>query len=486
MFNMANEKFTQLPTVTNAALTDIIAAVQSGVSVQETLQQVFTLMLSNTILHNAGNPNGSVAGVVYQFCWDTSGHILYVCTTSGNAATAVWTAAGSLTIPVPIASGGTGVTSVTTAPAASAWAGWDANKNLSANNFLSGYATTATAAATTTLLVGSAYQQFFTGSTTQTLVLPVTSTLALGQSFYVVNNSSGVVTVQSSGGNTILAMPADTAAFFNCILTSGTTAASWDYQTFSQSTITLPLSMLNGGTGASLTAANGAIPYSGASAMALLAPGLSGQLFQSGGAGAPNWTTSTYPLTNAINTLLYASSANVMAALATANSGILATTSTGVPIMLGPMTNGQLVIGSTTATPVVATVGSSGNISLSVGAGSLSIGTSGFASFAWNDVSGTSGSAAGNQGYIISNSSQTTMTIAASVTEGSVIRIAGKGASGWVLQANTGQTIHFGSSATTSAGSLTSTNQWDCVEIVCVTANTTFTVLSSVGNLTVA
>lgn len=50
-------------------------------------------------------------------------------------------------------------------------------------------------------------------------------------------------------------------------------------------------------------------------------------------ADGTNWaaTTSTYPNTNAINTLLYASSANVMGALATANSGVLSTNSSGVP-----------------------------------------------------------------------------------------------------------------------------------------------------------
>jgi hypothetical protein len=50
-------------------------------------------------------------------------------------------------------------------------------------------------------------------------------------------------------------------------------------------------------------------------------------------ADGTNWsaTTSTYPNTNAINTLLYAASANVMAALATANSGVLTTSTSGVP-----------------------------------------------------------------------------------------------------------------------------------------------------------
>ncbi len=126
-----------------------------------------------------------------------------------------------------VAGGGTGVTSVTTAPAASSFAGWDANKNLSANNHLAGYTTTATAAGTTTLTVGSTYQQIFTGTTTQTVVLPVASTLVLGQQFSVTNLSTGVVTVQSSGANTIQAMAANTQLNLVCILTSGTGTASW-------------------------------------------------------------------------------------------------------------------------------------------------------------------------------------------------------------------------------------------------------------------
>lgn len=140
-----------------------------------------------------------------------------------------------INVPTPFAinKGGTGVTSVTTAPTASAWAGWDANKNLSANNHIQGYTTTVTAAGTTVLTVASTWQQYFTGSTTQTVTLPVTSTLVLGQSFFIVNNSSNAVTVNSSGGNAVQVMTANTTALVTCILTSGTTAASWsvDYTT---------------------------------------------------------------------------------------------------------------------------------------------------------------------------------------------------------------------------------------------------------------
>ncbi len=92
------------------------------------------------------------------------------------------------------------------------------------------------------------------------------------------------------------------------------------------------LVLSRGGSGASLTASNGGIVYSTASAMAILAgTATAGQIIRSGASAAPSWSTTTYPATNAVNTLLYASSANVMAALATANSSVLVTDSGGIP-----------------------------------------------------------------------------------------------------------------------------------------------------------
>jgi hypothetical protein len=95
---MANERFTDLPVTSAATMTDIICAVQGytspgnlGLSVQETLQQVFNLFQNNIILFYAGNPNGNVAGVTYQFVWDTTDNLLYICTTSGTSSTAQWT-----------------------------------------------------------------------------------------------------------------------------------------------------------------------------------------------------------------------------------------------------------------------------------------------------------------------------------------------------------------------------------------------------------
>lgn len=91
------------------------------------------------------------------------------------------------------------------------------------------YATTATAAATTTLVYTSPREQYFTGITTQIVALPVASTMrALGQNFRIVNNSTGSLTVNSSGGNLVATIVANSDVTITCILLSGTAAASWD------------------------------------------------------------------------------------------------------------------------------------------------------------------------------------------------------------------------------------------------------------------
>lgn len=93
---------------------------------------------------------------------------------------------------------------------------------------LMGYTSTVTAAGSTTLTNTSSYYQYFTGTSTQTVVLPVTSTLQTGWTFHIVNNSTGNVTVNSSGGNAVIVIPAGVTAMITCIGTTLTTAADWE------------------------------------------------------------------------------------------------------------------------------------------------------------------------------------------------------------------------------------------------------------------
>lgn len=60
--------------------------------------------------------------------------------------------------------------------------------------------------------------------------------------------------------------------------------------------------------------------------------GATGTLLQGAGAAAlPTWTTTTYPVTNAINTIMYASAANVLGVITPVNNAWLTTNGSGVP-----------------------------------------------------------------------------------------------------------------------------------------------------------
>ena len=275
------EMFTSLPTVGTAMMSDIICAVQGyvspsnlGLSVQETLQQVYNLFQANIILFNSGNPNGAVAGTTYQFCWDTLDYILYICTTSGTSSTAVWT---------------------------------------------------------------------------------------------IVSSAAGVVT------------PA------------------------------------NGGTGVSSPTAH------------------------------------TLPVAEGSSNFNF----------------------------LGPLTNGQLLIGSTGLDPVPATLTAGTNISLVNAAGSITINSTGLAGFSWNVVSGTSQAMLSNNGYIANNAGLVTLSLPISSAVGDEIDIIGKGAGGWLVQCGAGQTIVLGSSTTSAAGSIASTQAKDSFYMICTVANLEWTIASA-------
>jgi hypothetical protein len=286
---------TDLPTVASAQLSDILVAVQGyipgmpptlGLSVQENLSQILALFQSNTILFNAGNPNGVLAGNTFQLCWDTTDQILYICTTTGTALTAVWTpvvdTAGGLINPVD---GGTGVSD------------------------------------------------------------PAIHTLPVAQ---------------------------------------------------------------------------GASPFH----------------------------------------------------------------------FVGPLTNGQLLIGSTGADPVPASLMAGTNISITNAPGSILISSSGLPSIGWNAVSTPTPMVAG-QGYVTESAGTVTLTLPTSAPFGTTIGIQGLGSGGtggWTIAQNAGQQIHIGASVSSLgvAGSVSSTNTFNSLTLLCVVANTTFACLGGAqGNLTV-
>lgn len=169
------------------------------------------------------------------------------------------------------------------------------------------------------------------------------------------------------------------------------------------------------------------------------------------------------------------------------DGGVLLGSGTAAVTALGQATNGQLVIGSTGADPVVASVTAGGGISIAEGAGSLTISTiSG--GFPWTVVTDATQALAVNNAYIGNRGTTITYTIPTTAAIGSVIKITNIGAGLPVIAQNAGESINIVGSTTTVGvgGSLTATEQFDSIELVCIVADTTWNVLSITGNWTVA
>ncbi len=149
----------------------------------------------------------------------------------------------------------------------------------------------------------------------------------------------------------------------------------------------------------------------------------------------------------------------------------------------------SLICAGTTATGTfqnVSGVGTAGQVLTSTGASSLPVWGSP-TGMPWVDQTSSSVTMAVNTSYVADNAGLVTLTLPATAAFGSTFQVTGKGAGGWRIAQATGQQINFGDLATTSgtSGYLQNTNQFDCVTLVCTTANTQFVVYACIGNITV-
>lgn len=105
----------------------------------------------------------------------------------------------------------------------------------------------------------------------------------------------------------------------------------------------------------------------------------------------------------------------------------------------------------------------------------------------WSEVTGTAQNITPNAAYIANNVALVTFTLPAAAAVGTTFRIAGKGAGGWAIAQGAGQSINDGSVSSTigAGGSIASTQRYNAIELVCITANTTWNVISSQGNFTI-
>lgn len=174
----------------------------------------------------------------------------------------------------------TDVSIVSTASASAAMIR-DSSANVAANNVIENVATTATAAGTTTLTVASAHTQQFTGSTTQTVVLPDATTLSNGHSFLITNRSTGTVTVNANGGTLVQTLATQTQTILT-LINNGTAAGTWDSAFSSVTSLSNPMTN------------SGDIIYGGALGVpTALGIGSNGQMLGIS-SGIPAWKFPTY------------------------------------------------------------------------------------------------------------------------------------------------------------------------------------------------
>lgn len=132
------------------------------------------------------------------------------------------------------------------------------------------------------------------------------------------------------------------------------------------------------------------------------------------------------------------------------------------------------------------TIAGANGITTSGAAATVTITGSGSSIHTWVDVTGTSDAMEAGKGYMANNAGLVTLTLPTTAAQGTVIRVAGVGAGGWIIDQGAGQSINYlGTSTTVTSGTLAGDEVNACLELLCIVADTTWLALSSTGNFTI-
>lgn len=196
--------------------------------------------------------------------------------------------------------------------------------------------------------------------------------------------------------------------------------------------------------------------------------------------------------------ILSSADTNVQAALetiddwgkTTTNYSLLLGNGTGVAIgSLGVATNGQLPIGSSGADPVLATITAGSGISVTNGAGTISLATSAGGMAVVDCTASNTVAMAVNTTYIATStdgSTLVTFTLPATSAIGDTIEVVGASTGLWRVNQNSGNTICMGAATTTPGAtgyvSLTAGKTYASIKLRCITANANWVIASFAEN----
>jgi hypothetical protein len=125
-------------------------------------------------------------------------------------------------------------------------------------------------------------------------------------------------------------------------------------------------------------------------------------------------------------------------------------------------------------------------VTITYGVGTITISGGGGGGFSWNNVTSILNPVLliPANGYVASGAGIVQFTLPAAAAFGDTYSIIGNG-NLWTVAQNAGQQIVLGNQSTTAGvgGSLAASMISDCIEIVCIVANTKFQIVDSIGNL---
>lgn len=246
------------------------------------------------------------------------------------------------------------------------------------------------------------------------------------------------------------------------------------------------VSFAGGGLGANITGtfSNGGILYSNASNAVILAgTATANRMLLSGSSTTPAWSTTTYPATTSANFLLTSTSNNVVGQYNLSGKTIAITSNLGAPTNTSLGANGNVVIGGTGATPNGNPFSAGKGITITSGSTTITVKLTIIVNQASSSITMNSGRI-----YIINNGATlVTLTLATSPVAGDTYIIIGQSSGGWKIAQNASQFINLPGGVVTTTGtggSISSSNQYDCITIVFSQTSNAFEVTSVTNSVT--